>query len=93
MGVPFGEQPQKGTKEMRTISEQLADKERDPLMLLEKMGIATQDSFVSASIDGKVYLFPKNENGHQLLLKSGFIAKDLSPVIRGFEVAPVSFVK
>ena len=80
-------------KDIRSISDHLADKERDPLMLLAKMGIATQESFVSASIDGTVYLFPKDETGHKLLIKGGFVAKDLSPVIRGFEVAPASLVK
>ncbi|WP_029003176.1 hypothetical protein [Azorhizobium doebereinerae] len=77
-------------REVRRLNERFAERDSDPIQLLSKLGVKAQGNIVSAIIDGRVYLFPKDAAANSLLAASGFALRQISPAVIGFEVPKVT---
>jgi len=60
--------------------------ETDPEKLMARMGIEMSEGFSAAYIKGKVYVFPRNEQGVMLLKDAGYVPTQITPVLAGFSL-------
>jgi hypothetical protein len=68
------------------VNERITERESDPITLLAKLGVQAQAGVVSAVINGEVLLFPKDAAAKTLLIKEGYVAKQVGPAVTGFAV-------
>ncbi|GLK80007.1 hypothetical protein [Methylopila turkensis] len=73
-----------------SIDDRLTEREVDPMTLLARVGVNVQAEFVGVRVKDSLFILPKSEAALEGLLAGGYLEKQISPMIKAFEVVPAA---